>query len=436
MSERRDPVERAAGARQDLYDVATWEPRTLLDRASATLYALLVWAGKGLLVLLAVALLVVQFVAGGLVQAVLDPEFLTLVVLSVVPALLLAAYVWYADATTPQPLGAMTVTFVLGVLFAMFAAVVNSTVLGPLRELSPLLLPIAFLLVVGPVEETVKLAAVRVYAYRDAAFTSVFDGAVYGAVAGLGFATIENLLYISRSLNEAGEVVILGAAGGTAAVRALAGPGHVIYSAFAGYYLGLARFNPRHRGPIVIKGLVIAAFIHGMYNTLVGVVPAFLHDAAPGLGRFGWFVAFIVVYDGLFGLLLYRKLARYAATLRALQGRDRVDIRPQLTEFDPPSRGRGVPEGRTADRRQPEYGRRANDRQGPHDRKSERRSEDRRTDRRQGAPDRESGQQSGEQRRRPGERRGNDQRPEDRSRNDRAPEERPRSDPRRDDRRR
>ena len=43
----------------------------------------------------------------------------------------------------------------------------------------------------------------------------------------------------------------------------------VIYSAFAGYYLGLARFNRRYAGPVVLKGLAIAVSLHALYNVLV-----------------------------------------------------------------------------------------------------------------------------------------------------------------------
>ncbi|TQR22379.1 hypothetical protein C9J85_12075 [Haloferax sp. wsp5] len=129
-----------------------------------------------------------------------------------------------------------------------------------------------FFLIVGPVEETVKLLAVRLYAYSHDSFNAVIDGAVYGAMAGLGFATIENALYITRNARVGFRRRRIIAAGGTiTAVRALAGPGHVIYSAIAGYYLGLAKFNKENAGPIVIKGLILAALVHATYNSTVGL---------------------------------------------------------------------------------------------------------------------------------------------------------------------
>jgi RsiW-degrading membrane proteinase PrsW (M82 family) len=98
---------------------------------------------------------------------------------------------------------------------------------------------------------------------------------------------------------------------GITTIRALAGPGHVIYSAFAGYYLGLAKFNEEHAGPIVIKGLVIAAFIHALYNSTVGIGSGLL-STTTGLPTIGGFFGYVLLFDGLFGLMLIRKIRRYS----------------------------------------------------------------------------------------------------------------------------
>ncbi|MFC7176011.1 PrsW family intramembrane metalloprotease [Halosegnis marinus] len=181
-----------------------------------------------------------------------------------------------------------------------------------------------FYLVVAPVEEFVKWLAVRVYAFEGAGFDAVVDGAVYGAVAGLGFATVENALYITQGALEAGALAgaqpFTSAAVGTSVSRAFVGPGHVIYSAFAGYYLGLAKFNREDAGPIVVKGLLVAALIHATYNSLVNVVPGLLGSALPGVPGFLLLFAFILVYDGVFGYLLYRKLSRYRSHYRRATG--------------------------------------------------------------------------------------------------------------------
>ncbi|MES3516593.1 MAG: PrsW family intramembrane metalloprotease [Natronomonas sp.] len=339
-----DPVEARADDSTDLYDVTTWEPRTRLDRIAVRTYRGVLGAGRAMLILLGFLILTL-ILLGGLGAVFIDNPFVVgLVVLSVVPAGFLALYVYVADVTTREPPTLLAATFLLAILFAGFAAVIN-TAFAFLQIVPFVGFILFFYLVVGPVEEVVKLLAVWLYPYRSPRFDSVVDGAVYGAVAGLGFATIENAVYISGNLvtpAETAAVTIteqistaISAGGEITAIRGLAGPGHVIYSAFAGYYLGLAKFNPDDAGPIVVKGLLIAAFIHATYNTLVGIVPALVSLAFPGIPILVLFFGFVVVYQGFFGYILYRKLKRYTVAYRQVHGGSDVAHDAERTEFDP-----------------------------------------------------------------------------------------------------
>ena len=310
-----DPVA-VADDQTDLYEISTWEVRSLLDRFAVAVYWLAVRTGQALVILAALAILVA---IGGL-SAIADPAIALLTAASVVPALLLAGYVWRSDVTAREPLSLLAATFLLAVLTAGFAAVVNGLVQPAFSSLGIVGMILFFYVVVGPVEEAVKLLAVWLYAYDADRFAAVIDGAVYGAVAGLGFATIENAMYIGRAVGEVGGVSLglelIGIGGDITATRALAGPGHVIYSAFAGYYLGLAKFNPENRGPIVVKGLVVAALIHATYNATVGLGSGLIQSVT-GLPVIAASFVYILLYAGLFGFLLYRKLDRYRDAYRA-----------------------------------------------------------------------------------------------------------------------
>jgi RsiW-degrading membrane proteinase PrsW (M82 family) len=308
MGSDRDPVEEASGQTVDLYGIATWEPRSLFDKAVTLLYKLLTVASRVVIVL---AALIMLAAIGGL-SAIADPQTTALTLLSAIPALGLAGYVWYTDVAS-EPLSLLVGTFFLGVLTATFAAILNSTLQPYFQGLAFLGSILFYFLVVGPVEETVKLLAIRLFAYSSDRFTTVLDGAVYGAMAGLGFAFIENALYIRRNIPVADVefgLSLLGVGGGITAVRAVAGPGHVIYSAFAGYYLGLAKFNREHRGPLIIKGLLIAAFIHGLYNSTISLGTALVHTWT-GLPVLVSFLLYVVVYDGFWGYLLLKKIRAY-----------------------------------------------------------------------------------------------------------------------------
>ncbi|WP_435098669.1 PrsW family intramembrane metalloprotease [Halarchaeum sp. P4] len=316
MPQKRDPIQRVADG-EDLYDVTSWDDRTSLDHFAVRLHAWLTRGSRWAVVGLAILILLAQFLIVG-AATIQNPILGVYVLFSVVPAAALVVYVWRMDVTMREPLPMLVITFVLGFLFAGFAAVLNTVLKGVVTAIPLVGMVLFFWVVVGPVEETVKWLAVRLYAFRSEKFDAVVDGAVYGAAAGLGFATIENTIYITgqflSAANSATMQAGLAQAFQTATLRTFAGPGHVIYSAFAGYYLGLAKFNPDNRGPIVVKGLVIAAGIHAFYNTAVTYMDPVLRMVAPGIAA-NWgtlvFIGFVFVYDGFFLYVLYRKLSRY-----------------------------------------------------------------------------------------------------------------------------
>lgn len=115
----------------------------------------------------------------------------------------------------------------------------------------------AFILVAFT-EELVKYLALVVYPYRSRFFNEPLDGIVYATFIGMGFATLENVLYAYRYDMA------------TTLVRALtAVPAHATFAAIMGYYIGKAKFYPARRGRYLIKGLLMAIMLHGLYDFFV-----------------------------------------------------------------------------------------------------------------------------------------------------------------------
>jgi RsiW-degrading membrane proteinase PrsW (M82 family) len=332
MSEPPEPLEHAADEAQDLHGIATWEPRSLFDR----LLARYTWVVVRLsVVLLAVLLFLVELVLIAL-QVVSDPESLLVVVLfpiSVVPAAVLALYVWYTDITT-EPWLLLVGTYVLGVLLATFPTVVNTVTLVAIEQFVPggfvgwVVEITHFFLVVAPGEEAAKLAAVFAFAYWHREFDTVVDGAVYGAVAGLGFATIENVSYIVQTLaGTSGPVELVVGGGLITVVRSIAGPGHVIWTAIAGYYLGLAKFNDEYWLAITVKGLLVAVFLHGFYNSTTTTIGAVASTLGVELLALPVTFGFIVVFHAVTFTYLILKLRRYRkAYAAASPGEDAAPV--------------------------------------------------------------------------------------------------------------
>ncbi len=140
------------------------------------------------------------------------------------------------------------------------------------------------LFVVGPVEELCKFLAVRLKAYRSPYFDEPMDGLTYAAAASLGFASLENALYVF----EFGPEVMFG----RAPLSTLA---HLVFGCVWGYALGVHHASGRKRPLLVVAALALGAFTHTAFNVLVSVPPTILvavlltvGGAIWASGRFRW----------------------------------------------------------------------------------------------------------------------------------------------------
>ncbi|MGE0887105.1 MAG: PrsW family glutamic-type intramembrane protease [Blastocatellales bacterium] len=118
-----------------------------------------------------------------------------------------------------------------------------------------------FILVVGPVEELLKLLAVYFYTYRRPEFDEPLDGVIYGATAALGFAAIENVVYLAQ--NDPLLVLLRGP---------LSNPGHALFSAIWGMSLSRAKAKPNlfaSRFPILLQGWLYASLLHSLFDVLL-----------------------------------------------------------------------------------------------------------------------------------------------------------------------
>lgn len=121
-------------------------------------------------------------------------------------------------------------------------------------------------IVAGLVEEYIKMQIVKWLAYYKGHFKKIIDGIVYTIAASLGFACIENILYVFGNNWE------------TAIARGVTSvPLHAVASGTMGYYIGLARFaqNKGQERILLNVGLWQAIMIHGLYNFLILISPLF-----------------------------------------------------------------------------------------------------------------------------------------------------------------
>ena len=186
--------------------------------------------------------------------------------LALVPAAVWLVVFYLQDRVEPEPKQYVLGVFLLGVLLA--AAIgqpliqnffqVNEWASGSLA-----LRLLAGICIIGITQEFLKYAAVRYSVFRSAEFDERIDGIIYGAAAGLGYATFLNVQYV---VSNGGVDLAIGAV--RIAVVALA---EASFAGVTGYFLGRAKFE--NRGPFWLPvGLFLAAVLNGVVNTLLSEI--------------------------------------------------------------------------------------------------------------------------------------------------------------------
>lgn len=197
-----------------------------------------------------------------------------LVVLAIVPGFAIALFIYRKDKRKHMSLGLLgqcifygVVSFFIsigiGLLLERFSHIEQDNIVHQM---------IRAVIFVGLVEEGSKFLFLRGILFRNPHFNQPFDGIVYSVMIGMGFATMENLMYI------------LNGSGATAIIRMFtAVPAHAVFALIMGFFIGEAKIFRSSSMLYSFIALFFASLAHGYYDYFL-----FL-DFVPGL----WLQTFI-----------------------------------------------------------------------------------------------------------------------------------------------
>lgn len=203
-------------------------------------------------------------------------NILFLLAIATAPGVAIGLYIYLKDKHEREPIGLLLRAFLFGMLSTLLTLAIsipiNSVV--PIDEQSIGEQALHAFLLVALIEEFSKFIFVRGVLYHNKNFNEPFDGIVYSVMVGMGFATFENILYVSD--------------GGvsTAILRMFtAVPAHASFAVLMGYFLGKAKFEHK-KGYYSIYALAVATLFHGAYDYFwfIAYVPGIWLGAIASLG--------------------------------------------------------------------------------------------------------------------------------------------------------
>lgn len=157
--------------------------------------------------------------------------------------------------------------FLWGISIALPVAILEEWGREFLAQFAANLLITPFLMgfvVVSFVEEYAKYIVVRTKAMPYAFFDEPQDAIIYMITAALGFAGIENIVYVLNHTNTPEMVLSMTVFRGISANFL-----HVAASGFLGYFLALSMEYPEERKKFLYTGIIGAVLLHGIFNNFI-----------------------------------------------------------------------------------------------------------------------------------------------------------------------
>jgi protease PrsW len=226
-----------------------------------------------------------------------------------VPMFVFAAFINWLDRYEKEPKLLLGAAFTWGVVIAGGGAFILNTVFGIgiyVLTGSERAADFGTTSIVAPViEEALKgLAVLVVFLLFRKEFDSILDGIVYGGITALGFAAIENVLYIYRNGYQAGgwegfwTLVVIRVV--------LVGWMHPFFTAFTGIGLAVARLSRNTLIKIIAvpAGYTVAVLTHSFHNTfssLVGDMGGFF------LGLFADYLGYLFMLGFIIWMIIHER---------------------------------------------------------------------------------------------------------------------------------
>ncbi len=162
------------------------------------------------------------------------------------------------DKDNPEPFGLLAISFIIGGISVFFATLLEQGFKGIVTD------PNNQVIVWAAIEELCKFAVFYFVAYKSPFNDEAIDPAIYMIVVALGFAAVENILYVLQPSIAVNTTAILL----TGSLRFFGSTLlHTISSCFIGIFIGIAPKNMR--GMAIILGIGGAIFLHATFNFFI-----------------------------------------------------------------------------------------------------------------------------------------------------------------------
>lgn len=209
---------------------------------------------------------------------------MSLLIASILPVVILMVYFYYHDKYEKEPVKSLAKAFFGGILsvFLTLLLVAIFPVPMPAGASQAYLAFAQSFGQAGIPEEISKFAMLFLFIWRDKNFNEYYDGILYAVFVSLGFACLENIMYVMQY------------GMGVAVSRGLlAVPLHALCGVVMGYYFSLAKFSGSTVSNL-LKAVIFAILAHGVYDFILFFLQPYV-EILPFVGVLSTVLVFVFV---------------------------------------------------------------------------------------------------------------------------------------------
>lgn len=209
------------------------------------------------------------------------------------PVIAFAFWIYKKDKYDKEDILVLLKYFILGMLISFLAILIEKFLLKERIFQGDVKLIYTSFIIAGVTEEVLKGIILSLLATREQNYNEKLDGIVYSIFLSLGFATIENIIYMNyEGIYSIYEIALIR--------TFISIPGHIMFAITMGYYISKYKFekNKIKRRQELILAFLIPILIHGTFDFILMI-------------EYKWIIVIFIIYLTVLAKINLNKLNKY-----------------------------------------------------------------------------------------------------------------------------
>jgi len=188
---------------------------------------------------------------------------LELLILAIAPVITIVLWIYLKDKYDKEPIHILTKFFTFGVLISVLAIYIEEWFIKINIFSESMDIFYMSFIVAGLVEEGLKSLILIPNLLKEKNFNEKLDGIIYSVFLSLGFATVENIIYmLYEDPTSAFEVGV---------IRSIISvPAHMMFGVIMGYYISKYKFTDcKSKKRNLILAIILPILLHGVFDFIL-----------------------------------------------------------------------------------------------------------------------------------------------------------------------